>query len=79
MTDEQKCIVDLFMLIDDITEKAKKRDLSLFRINSIGGCDRYHGLPPICRKYDDLLDKHGDLILQSLRQKEIDEADTQEH
>lgn len=78
MTDEQKCIVDLFMLIDDITEKAKKRDLSLFRINSIGGCDRYHGLPPICRKYDDLLDKHGDLISQSLRQKEIDESNTQE-
>lgn len=73
MTDEQKCIVDLFMLIEEITEKSKKKDFSLFRTSSIGGCDKYHGLPPICRKRDDLLLKHEDIIFQALKAKEADE------
>lgn len=32
MTEEQKCIAELFKLIDLVTENAKKRDLSLIRV-----------------------------------------------
>ena len=70
MTEEQKCIADLFKCIDDITEKAKRRDLSLFRISGIGGCDMYQGMPPICRIRDNILDKYEDIIYQSLKEKD---------
>ena len=72
MTEEQKCIVDLFKCIDDITEKAKRRDLSLFRISGIGGCDMYQGCPPICRVRDNLLMKYEDIIYQALKEKETE-------
>ena len=68
MTEQQKCIADLFKCIDDITEKAKRRDLSLFRISGIGGCDMYQGCPPICRVRDDLLMKYEDIIYQALKE-----------
>ena len=70
MTDEQKCIVDLFALIEEITEKSKKKDFSFFRTSGIGGCDKYHGLPPIFRRRDDLLLKHEDVICSALKAKE---------
>lgn len=68
MTEEQKCIADLFKCIDDITEKAKRRDLSLFRVSGIGGCDMYQGCPPICRVRDDLLMRYEDIIYQALKE-----------
>lgn len=70
MTEEQKCIADLFKCIDNITEKAKRRDLSLFRISGIGGCDMYQGCPPICRVRDNLLMKYEDIIYHALKEKD---------
>lgn len=69
MTTEQKCIAELFELLDTITEKSRKRDLSLFRSSGIGGCDMYQGCPPICRIRDNILHKYEDVICQSLREK----------
>ena len=59
-TEEQKCIADLFKCIDDITEKAKRRDLSLFRISG-------------SRVRDDLLMKYEDIIYQALKEQEMEE------
>lgn len=73
MTDEQKCIVDLVSLVMDISDKAKKRDLSLIRPTSGIGGGIYCGQPPICRISDELLDKYGDVIHDALRAKEADE------
>ena len=63
---EQQCIKDLYLFIEEITEKSKKRDFSLFRAANIGGCDQYQGLPPICRKQDALFSKYEDLIYEAL-------------
>ena len=63
---EQQCIKDLYLLIEDITEKSKKKDFSLFRVSNIGGCDQYQGLPPICRTHDALLSKYEDIINDAL-------------
>lgn len=73
MTDEQKCIADLFTLIGEIAENSKKKDFSLFRTSGIGGCDKYHGLPPIFRRRDDLLLKYEDVICSALKAKEAGE------
>ena len=73
MTEQQKCIADLFKCIDDITEKAKRRDLSLFRISGIGGCDMYQGCPPICSVRDNLLMKYEDIIYHALKEQETEE------
>ncbi len=43
MTVQEKCIIEMYNLIDEITEKATKRDLSLFRIAGVSGCDMYSG------------------------------------
>lgn len=43
MTREQECVKELCMILDDITEKAKHHDFSLFRVSGISGCDRYQG------------------------------------
>lgn len=47
MTKEQKCIVAMYKILDEITEKAKNHDTSLFRLfRSKGmGADMYQGLP----------------------------------
>jgi hypothetical protein len=63
---ERQCIKELYLFIEEITDKSKKRDLSLFRVASIGGCDQYQGLPPICRKRDALLNKYEDIIHDAL-------------
>lgn len=64
-TREQECIVELYSLIDYIVENAKKGNLSALKIQSIGGCDQYFGLPPICKKIDELTERYGDVISNS--------------
>lgn len=76
MTDEQKCIVDLYQFIDDLTDKAIKKDskvMDMFRVGRIGGADKYQGMPPIVRIRDSLLEKHERVIFESFRRKGIEE------
>lgn len=68
MTEEQKCIVELFKLIDLVTENAKKRDLSLIRPSGAGGCDMYLGMPPICRIRDDIFSRYEEIIYAALKE-----------
>lgn len=74
MTKEQECIVELYECINMIVEKAARRDMSLFKIHSIGGCDQYQGGPPICRIRDDLLDKYANVIYEAFKYKEENEC-----
>ncbi|QEH69738.1 hypothetical protein [Cellulosilyticum sp. WCF-2] len=62
MTEQDKCILDMYKLIDEFTTKAEKRDMSLLRIPSISGCDAYQGMPPISRLRDELFDKYAEVI-----------------
>lgn len=75
MTQEQKCIAELFEILDDITERARKRDISLFRTSGISGCDMYQGLPPICRVRDDILNRYEDTIYNVLKLKNGENSD----
>jgi len=63
----RKCILDLWTFAEGIVEKAKKGDFSMFRINSIGGCDQYQGCPPICRIYDELTENNEEAIYVAIR------------
>lgn len=59
----QECIYDLYAMLEKIIDSAKRYDLSALRpFRGASGCDGYQGLPPICRKYDELLDKHEEAI-----------------
>ncbi|CUP39766.1 hypothetical protein [Hungatella hathewayi] len=69
MSREQECIAELFMFVDIITDRAVKRDLSLFRCAGAGGCDAYQGMPPICRKRDDILQRYEDIIYEAIKSK----------
>lgn len=62
-----KCINDTWMFTEEIIDKAKKGDLSMFRITGISGCDMYQGCPPICRVHDSLFEKHEEIIHKSIR------------
>lgn len=67
MTKEQKCIAELWKLLDRIEDGARHHDVSLLRTSPRpSGCDMYQGLPPICRWIDDILDRYGDIITESL-------------
>lgn len=65
LTIEQECIVELYALLDYIVENAKRGNLSALTVPSIGGCDQYFGLPPICRKVDELTERYGDIISEA--------------
>lgn len=69
MSREQECIAELFMLVENITERAVKQDLSWFRCSGAGGCDMYQGMPPICRKRDDILHRYEDIIYDAVKKK----------
>ena len=59
----QECIYDIYVMLDKIIESAKRHDLSMLRpFRGASGCDAYQGLPPICRSFDALFDKHGEAI-----------------
>lgn len=70
--DVYACIIDMYELLQKISDNCRKHDFSLFRINGIGGCDMYQGLPPIKRVLDSLLDKHESVICSAYREKEKD-------
>ncbi len=75
MTDEQKCIIELYQFIDDLTERAIKKDtklLDMFRGGRIGGANKYQGMPPIKRIRDNLLEKYEQVIYDSFRAKEAE-------
>lgn len=73
MTKEQECVYDLFMLVEDITDKAKNRDLSLVRPTSGIGAGMYLGMPPICMARDNILEKYEDIIYSAIKAKEQEE------
>lgn len=80
MTDEQKCIVELYQFIDDLTEKARKKDskvMDMFRGGRIGGADKYQGMPSIVRIRDSLLEKHEQVIRDSFKAKEVEDYENQ--
>lgn len=76
MTKEQKCIVAMYKILDEITEKAKNHDTSLFRLfRSKGmGADMYQGLPPICRIFDGLSSDHAEALSEAFREAEKEQA-----
>lgn len=63
----QQCIEELFLFVENITERAIKNDLSLFRCPGAGGCDMYQGMPPICRKKDDILHRYEEVIDEAIK------------
>lgn len=70
MTQEQKCIAELYALIERIEDGARHHDLSLLRVpRGASGCDMYHGLPPICRIKDDILNRYENIIREALAKK----------
>lgn len=70
MTKEQKCIAELWTLVERITDDARHCDLSLLRVpRGACGCDMYQGLPPICRVKDDILSRYEDIINAVLNMK----------
>lgn len=72
MTREQKCIIELWQLVDTITDSAEKGDLSFLRkIRGAQGCDMYMGCPPISRVRDDIADRYADIIRESFKAEEI--------
>lgn len=71
MTKEQECIVELYTILDNIVEGAKKHDLRPFKIHGISGCDQYQGLPPICRTMDAICEKYGDVLHMAFKLKEL--------
>lgn len=70
MTQEQKCIAELYALIERIEDGARHHDSSLLRVpRGASGCDMYQGLPPICRVKDDILNRYEDIICEALAKK----------
>lgn len=68
----QKCVVDMFTLLDEIKTKSVKRDMSLFLTPGIGGANTYQWMPPLCRIFDSLIDKHGGAVNSSFRAAEME-------
>lgn len=67
MTKEQKCIAELYKLLERIENGARRHDLTLLRVaRGASGCDMYQGLPPICRIKDDILQRYEDIINTAL-------------
>lgn len=67
MTKEQRCVAELWTLLERIKDDARHHDLSLLRVpRGASGCDMYQGLPPICRLTDDILDRYEDVINTAL-------------
>lgn len=63
MTKEQKCIAELYTLLERIEDGARHHDLTLLRTpRGASGCDMYQGLPPICRIKDDIRQRYEQII-----------------
>ena len=76
MTKEQKCIVEMYRMLDEIVERAKKHDFSLLRPVGIGGCDMYHGAPIICRAFDGLSTDYSDILHKAFKEYEYEQMET---
>lgn len=71
MTKEQKCIAELYALLERIEHGARHHDLTLLRTpRGASGCDMFQGLPPISRIMSDILNRYGDVINEALNQRE---------
>ena len=67
MTKEQKCIAELWKLLNCIEDGARHHDVSLLRASPRpSGCDMYQGLSPICRITDDILSRYEDIIYAAM-------------
>lgn len=60
----------MHQLLATIADNATKRDLSLFRISSVGACDMYQDKPSICRIVDSIYDKYDDIIHNAFNEEE---------
>ena len=66
MTKEQKCVAELYALLEQIEYGVRHHDLTLLRVpRGATGCDMFQGLPPISRVMADILDRYGDVISKS--------------
>ena len=73
--DSNKCIVELYKLLDKIRTDAETHDISLVRIRGgASGCDMYQGKPPISRILDSILDKYDSTIHRAF--KSIDQEES---
>lgn len=68
-TREQKCIKELYTFISQLTDMSKGGNISMFKPTRISGADMYQGMPPICRKHDELLNKYEDIIYELIKEK----------
>lgn len=76
MTKEQRCIVEMYKILDKITENAKKHDFSLLRPAGIGGCDMYQGLPIICRIFGGISTDYADVLHEAFKEAEREQMET---
>lgn len=68
MTKEQKCIAELYALLERIEHGARHHDFTLLRVpRGASGCDMFQGLPPISRAMSDILDRYDDVINKAVR------------
>lgn len=70
MTREQACIVEMYKLLDELTERAKNHDFSLLRPAGAGGADMYQGAPRICRIFDGISSDYADVLSDVFRESE---------
>ena len=68
-TKEQKCIEDMYILLDKICTCVRKRDFSLFRSHGICGSDMWQGVPPIERAFEGILEEHEEIIYRAINHK----------
>lgn len=68
----QDCIYDLYEMLEKIIDNAKHHDLAALRPHrGASGCDAYQGAPPICRKFDEVFDKHVESIYAAIKFAEL--------
>lgn len=75
MTKEQKCIVEMYRILDEIVERAKKHDFALLRPIGTGGCDMYQGSPVICRAFDGLSTDYADVLSNAFKAEESEKPE----
>lgn len=62
MAKERKCIAELYSLLEQIEDRARRHDFTMFRASGISGCDMFQGLPPISRILSDVYNRYEDVI-----------------
>lgn len=75
LTKEQKCIAELWALLNRIENGARSHDLSLLRApRGASGCDMHQGLPPICRLTDDILGRYEGIINTAITMEQMEKG-----